>query len=496
MKKTNLSGIAASFTAFSILFAFYACAGTAEMMSDTGEDKAAPVETAAAEETQIQADVPPMNYDGYTFTFMHYESDTGNSLQNKDLFAENINGDVLNDAVFERNSAVEQEFNIKIALQLEMWNTMPGKMKSLVQAGDPAIDVFYPFGYTITELFTSGIFLNLHEVPYIDFDKPWWDSNAVKDLTINGKLYFVTTNINILDKTATSIMIFNKQMAEDYNTPDLYDLVDQGKWTVDMLGEVSKGVTSDVNGDSVMDVNDVYGLVGADTFIVALMHSLSGNYTISDEDGYPVSNIMSQRTSDIFDKIFGIVYDASVYQHIDWLGYPLAPEAVELFFTGSHSLLSWTILESLDRLRDTEVSFGILPLPRYDEQQKSYYHFVSKYGTSFLCIPITAVDIERTGIILEALAAKSQYTVLPVYYDIVLKGKYIRDNESEKMLDIIFGSRVYSLADIAGIGTVGDMVLRCVSSHKGTPPSMTSEFAKLDASFNKAIEKFIEKMSG
>ena len=293
MKKRYFSGIAASFAAIFILLSFNACTDTGDSITGTGEDHTLSAETAAAEETQIQADVPPMNYDGYTFTFMHYESDTGNSLQNKDLYAEKISGDVLNDAVYERNSAVEQEFNIKIALQLEMWNTMPGKMKSLVQAGDPGIDVFYPFGYTITELFTSGIFWNLHEVPYIDFDKPWWDSNAVKDLTISGKLYFVTTNINILDKTATSIMIFNKQMAEDYNIPDLYDLVDNDKWTVGMLGEVSKGVTSDVNGDSVMDVNDVYGLVGADTFIVALMHSLGGNYTLPDEDGYPVSNIMS-----------------------------------------------------------------------------------------------------------------------------------------------------------------------------------------------------------
>ena len=496
MKKERLTRVAAFLLTVMTAAAVIACAedtaGTPDSCTGTAD---ASGDTTDAAETQILADVPEMDYGGYTFTFMHYESDTGNSLQNKDLFAEKITGDALNDSVYERNSLIEKEYNIKIALRLEMWNTMPAKMKKLVQAGDADIDVFYPFGYTVSELFTSGIFYNLKDIPYIDFSKPWWDTNAVNDLAISGNLYFVTTNINILDKTATSIMIFNKKMAENYNCPDFYELVNGNRWTIDTLGEVSKGVTADINGDSVMDVNDIYGLVGADTFIVALFHSLGGNYTLPDENEYPVSNITCKKTSDIFDKIFGIIYDGTVYQHIDWLGYPLAPEAVELFFTGGHSLLSWTILESLDRLRATEVDFGILPLPKYDENQKNYYHFVSKYGTSFLRIPKSADDIERTGIILEALAAKSQYTVLPTYYDIVLKGKYTRDDDSEDMLDIIINSRIYSLADIAGIGTVGDVVLRCVSKNKGTPPAMTSSFTGLESAFQNAIDKFISKMS-
>ena len=51
-------------------------------------------------------------------------------------------------------------------------------------------------------------------------------------------------------------------------------------------------------------------------------------------------------------------------------------------------------------------------------------------------MPTNASDPERTEIILEALSAESRYTVQPAYYDISLKGKYIRDEECADMLDI------------------------------------------------------------
>ena len=485
--------------ALAVLFALAVSAGCADdnpsdVTTETQETGNSVTETA---DTRIYPDLPEVTYDGSTFTFMHYESDTATgSLNNHDLYAEAESGDTINDAVYRRNSTIEEKYDIKIALQLELFSSMPAKIGNLVKAGDDSIDVYYPFGASLPGgLFTQKIFYNLYDLNYIDLEKPWWDQNCIKDLSIGGRCYFTTTDINIIDKAATSLMVFNKQLATDYNCPDLYKLVNDGAWTIGKLSEVSKGVTTDLNGDSQLDVNDVFGLVGADTFTVALYHALGGNYTVQDENGYPVANFDNEKSYSIFDKIFSVMYDPNVYVSIDWLGYPLAPEAVELFFSGNHSLFSWVIFESLDRLRNTDADFGILPLPKYDEQQSRYYHYVSMYATSFLCVPLCVSNPDRTGVILEALAAESEYTLIPAYYETVLKGKYSRDNESEAMVDIILKSRVYSLADIAGIGSVGAYVLRIVSTNKGSAPSVASGYKKIDKAFQKSIEKYIKMMT-
>jgi hypothetical protein len=61
----------------------------------------------------------------------------------------------------------------------------------------------------------------------------------------------------------------------------------------------------------------------------------------------------------------------------------------------------------------------------------------------YVCVPTLQEDAERTAVILEALAAESRYTVRPAYYDISLKTKHSRDDESQEMLDIIFSTRSY-----------------------------------------------------
>jgi hypothetical protein len=58
-----------------------------------------------------------------------------------------------------------------------------------------------------------------------------------------------------------------------------------------------------------------------------------------------------------------------------------------------------------------------------------------------MAVPVTFSDLERTGIVLEALCAESRARVRPAYYDKMLKTKIARDDESEEMLDIMFSTR-------------------------------------------------------
>jgi hypothetical protein len=83
-----------------------------------------------------------------------------------------------------------------------------------------------------------------------------------------------------------------------------------------------------------------------------------------------------------------------------------------------------------------ETNFGILPFPKYDEEQETYLSH-SYDGHSIFAIPSSLVDTDMSGMIMEALGAESRYSVIPKYYDVVLKGRTTRDDESQEMLDII-----------------------------------------------------------
>ena len=104
--------------------------------------------------------------------------------------------------------------------------------------------------------------------------------------------------------------------------------------------------------------------------------------------------------------------------------------------------------------RTIDFNFGILPIPKHTAEQDNYYHSVSIHNMSCLGIPATTDDYDDLGLIIEALGAESKNKVTPVYYDKCMKSMYVRDEEDEAMLDIIFDSRCFDLGSVFNWGGI------------------------------------------
>jgi hypothetical protein len=126
-------------------------------------------------------------------------------------------------------------------------------------------------------------------------------------------------------------------------------------------------------------------------------------------------------------------------------------------FEESRGLFWITNLQIVIRLRDLETPMGIVPVPKFSEDQEDYSNVVWTVG-SYVAVPKTVTDQQRVGVILEAMAAKSMQLLRPAYYDIALNGKYLRDEESIGMLDIIIKERVYDLGLAYGFGGITDII--------------------------------------
>ena len=113
-----------------------------------------------------------------------------------------------------------------------------------------------------SSLATQHLLYNLHDMPYLDLSRSWWDQRSVKQLSIANRLYFCTGDLSIMANDATWIIMFNKPMIDDNKLESPYDLVNENKWTIAKMLEMAKATVKDLDGDGKMrhDV-DSYGFV-------------------------------------------------------------------------------------------------------------------------------------------------------------------------------------------------------------------------------------------
>ena len=444
-------------------------------------------------EERMEPDLPASDFGGYEFRILSRGPDYNVHWYAKDIYAEEENGDPINDAVFKRNKTVEEKYNAKI-VDIPENGDLAAKASKAVKANDNAYDLVCHGLSQISALVSDGYFCDLTHFPYIDLAKPWWDHKATEQLTINGKLFATVGNYLITDKDATWIIMFNKKVLMNNSLEDPYQMVKSGTWTMDKMLAMMKSVAKDLNGDGKMDDTDQWGLVSQYRNALAFYNG-AGEYTAKVKAGKPEITIYSNRAIDICEKVFALQADKNITINADeyiskypndtvWDGMQL------VVFNTDRALFYYAGMNRVTLLRDMETDFGIIPPPKYDEGQDGYYPSVDVGCTSSVAVPVTVPDRDVTGILIEALCAQSQYTLLPAYYDISLKTKFARDDESSEMLDLIFGGRLYDIGHIYNWGNITDFFY--ANFHKGAN-NIATFWEKNEAKAQKALEKTIDK---
>ena len=451
-------------------------------------------ETTAEEETAVvyRADIPDeTDFGGYTFRFLHWYHDGWAERINKDLVADEMNGETLNDAVYTRNMNVSELLNINITSQLMDLGSIAGAVNKAVNAGEDAWDAVYIRLYEVPSMLSSGVFMNYFNIPTINFDNPWWDGNSVDQLSIDKKLFLVASDINIIDKNATAGLAFNKQMAVDYSLPDLYQTVRDGKWTMEFMMSLYQNASRDIDGDGKMGLDDIYGFLSKDDAMTFFFHGSGGRFISKDADDIPYFSFPDEKNYTVTQKLFEMFSDTDNYfnQHVWGTGNVTDAMYTQMFANGQ-GLFFLLRLDDIEFMRSSDTDFGVLPITKYDETQSDYYSTVSQHTTGLMSIPITVSDMERDGLILEALAAESKNLVQPAYYEINMTTKYTRDTESGEMLELIMANRVYDLGCIYSFGDFANQYQNMGSGKKNDIASMT---AKSESKVAKAIDKVVAK---
>lgn len=489
--------IALTLLAALMLTALAACGGEAGKGSGSGAGEGASAvaeadttaETTAAETTDPYASdgLPDTDWQGADYTIILRE------LTKYEFVAEEENGEVLNDAIFERNRRAEERFNIKIGLVTKGgWASATSEMLSTfrasILAGESTYDLGLGYQAFVVEDAMAGLFHNAYEVPYLDLSKPWWCQQAVEILTLDNCCYMLTGDISHTVWRGMYVLFFNKKLAEDHKIGSLYDKVSAGDWLFDDFVSISKSVSADLNGDGEYTDADLYGwLTCLANHIRQFMVSLDTPITTPDKDGYPVLTFNNPKSVDVLERVNALYWDQSTYISKE-LQEPAA-DAISPVFTGDRALFMSAFLGNAELLRDMDTDFGIIPYPKYDEAQADYYTGTHN-SVSTVLIPVTVADVERAGMITEALCFDGYKTIVPAYYEVVLKTKFARDEESEAMLDIIRGGLSFNFGWVHSIpmSSVGAFYSDLVAKN-------STDFASYYASYEPKLLTALERIT-
>ncbi|MCL2159054.1 MAG: hypothetical protein FWH48_06580, partial [Oscillospiraceae bacterium] len=309
----------AVFVFFALSFALYmmiSCSSGGQNSSNDNKSNAdsknaenSPAENAdeTAREQSIFEILPKSDFGGETFTV--YVPPNPDSPVDKGTFVEELTGEVFNDAVYNKNLKIENEYNVVLkALYGANWDSTQSDLKKDVGAGDLRADVYFthvtsgPAG-----IISDGLLREWTSVPYLDFDKPWWNQTAINNLSIANKVFYISGSLSIQDPL---LLVFNKTLLQNLALEDPYRLVREGKWTLDKLNELAVAGLKDLDGDGKYDIqNDQFGLeFGICWQTPCLMYACDELTVVIDDQGYPTVTLDNQRKIEAYEKIYELLW--------------------------------------------------------------------------------------------------------------------------------------------------------------------------------------------
>ena len=417
----------------SMLVSLAACGGDAP----AAETTAAPADTTEAVTTDdglAHDDLGDIRFDGETFTMWQYTVLGGFRMEEE-------TGDILDDAIYARNRAVEERLGVTVEyLDSGLGSSGAEQAQSAamieanILAGETGIHAYQHVQHSSMPTLVNNLyFVDWNTIPNVDLTKPYWCQNAISDINYGSKVFLMTGLYNYKVMADANCLIFNKRILDEANVEYPYQSVLDGTWTYDKWMKIIADTARDLNGDTVFDLaNDQYGYVGSlwespYTFFVGM----GGDLLTKDKDNMPVSVIATERNVDIIDRLLTLAHstDGSTISS-------KGSDMINTFSAGRAATIQCGIGYIPSSFRDMKDDFGFVPSPKFDEAQEDYNVWIANY-TAMTYIPITNNELDMTGAVLEIMSMESYNRVIPAYVDKVLTVKSTRDTESEAMVPFI-----------------------------------------------------------
>ena len=484
-------------------------------VSDTPESSAGPE---SGEESLTPEEIYDLytgdEYEGRTFTIFSSDNDVdppSDIVYNTGLTGDESFPDAINNALLERQNLLRARLGVELKEIYHCdisrrWNTSLAKVRSAIESGSDEFQAVNIALYDCGTLSLEGGLYDLYDVPGLEPANPWWDQTFNDSVEMFGKLYFTNGDIAFRTKNAVTCIIYNRSLCERLGTEDPVQLAINYQWTIDKCIEISRSLSEDINEDG-MDYLDRIGWAGQYDDMALMLYGSGIRILGTDKQGLPELTFYSEKTEEVVNKVLRFMVDTEHYisgndlwNKTPWPNEPMLA-LFDNFKHGRHIFYA-AIVEYIFKLSDMEDSFAIVPAPMYDESQQQYYSLLNSFGANAIAIAANQPESELQfiGRVLDTLGYFSwkEYpnSLAFNYYEIVLKSQKLTDEESEKMIDLIFNTAgcetgaIYQIGKIGGSGNTVYDILNQLMSAKRTE-GLTALYDQNEARFKKSIDEII-----
>ena len=306
-----------------------------------------------------------------------------------------------------------------------------------------------------------------------------------------------SSDFSLRDKSSTWILIYNKKLAEEYSISGLEDSVRNGSWVVEKMEGYVREVAADLDGDGEMKpISDRWGLVmGARTSFPTFVVACENRFISKDKNGTFVLSMNTERMINSIDKVLKLAGDLSTAFFCEDMqgkfdgNYWSA--ANKTFYAGNALFVTSVPYGLKSYSANCEFDYGILPLPKYDEEQEKYYTLPDATAHLF-GIPASCAEPDFAGFMLECLSAASTDTTLEAYIEVSCKTKYTYDANSAEMFDIAMDGIIFDPSMVYGIGGLFQILQAKITTARENV--FASEYAAVESSAEAELDALLEKL--
>lgn len=419
----------------------------------------------------------PVDYGEFPYADTKYDDDTGTIRilcverarhkygEQQFVYISENEGNVINSAVQERNNYLSEQYGIN--LEITAVQSPAQDIVVLIQSNTDEYDVICDSVDRLVTGVSENYYWSLDTV--MNLSHPWWDQQAIETLSLADKHYFLAGAAILTDDDNTYLTLYNKNMYESNaglssKFGDIYTLVRDGKFTIDVYYEMCKAVShTDSNGE--WGFNATYGNLSHAYGATVMVNGCGVATVAKNENDELYLNVMSEYSVNAFSKVYELMSDQQNTQRAELI-IGKSPNTTSTYgfselqemFTSGRGLFYNTTASSVSTLKSMSIDFefGVLPIPKYSEEQDNYCCTVNRYHSSALAIP-TSVPTSRLPVIGFALQAMGFYNtdVIRAYYQTTLQLQAVYTDDDADMLDIVYNNRFYDIGAIFGWGDTG-----------------------------------------
>ena len=388
----------------------------------------------------------------------------------------NSTADVISYAVYGRNQQIENDYNCKIR-QVSSDGSQLEFLVSALQNGT-GYDLTIMTAKPAAQAATQNLLQDLNATTYMDLSKPSFDQNAIKELSVKDKLFFISGDMNISTMDVAGLSIVNMAFYEDlsesivnelyegdqmYN--NIYNIVLAKKWTMETLLKIATLANVDIDtSDGELHVlpNGVVGNVevdnkynGGDTvgyhqYLYSALwyyYGSGGRITTKDEEGNFKFVIQNDANANLYGYIFD-KFNRKVGVNT-WIPHESSNILNMNFLTGQVLFADCSLFNVRSEIYPkAQFEYGILPIPTSEEGMDYQSVIYFNNWAHLWAIPQMVENQEYAERMMEIMAVYSSLpaSTMDAYYERTIYLQAAKDNGSREAMDIIRTSLVYDLA--------------------------------------------------